>query len=58
MKFKYGNISDALFNRRQLSIGIKTEMEHTYSRSVAKKIAKAHLHENPRYYTKLRKAGL
>ena len=40
----------------QLKLGIKTEMEHTDSRKQAKEIAMDHLAENPKYYTKLKKA--
>ena len=58
MKLKHGNEPDTKFNKKQLKMGIKTEMEHTYSRKIAKMIAKAHLIEFPNYYTKLRKAGL
>lgn len=39
-------------------MGIKVEKEHTSSSTIAKQIAKAHLVENPKYYTKLKKAGL
>ena len=43
---------------KQLRIGIKVEMEHTDDLDMAKKIALDHLAENPRYYTKLKRAGL
>jgi hypothetical protein len=42
----------------QLRLGIKTEMEHTDSKKQAKEIAMDHLAENPKYYTKLKKAKL
>jgi tRNA nucleotidyltransferase/poly(A) polymerase len=42
----------------QLKLGIKTEMEHTDNKSKAKEIAMDHLAENPKYYTKLKKAKL
>jgi hypothetical protein len=58
MKLKYGNVPDWKFNPKQLRMGIKTELEHTYNRKIAKKIAKAHLHEKKNYYTLLRRAGL
>lgn len=58
MKLKHGHVPDDKFNKTQLRVGTKHEMEHTYSRKVAKQIAKAHLVENPKYYTKLKKAGL
>ena len=39
----------------ELEKGIKTEMEHTGSKSIAKEIAMDHLFEDPKYYTKLTK---
>lgn len=42
----------------QLKLGIKTEMEHTNDKKQAKEIALDHLAENPKYYTKLKKAKL
>jgi len=42
----------------QLKLGIKTEMEHTDSKKQAKEIALDHLVEDPKYYTKLKKAKL
>lgn len=42
----------------QLRIGIEVEKEHTDDESVAEKIARDHLQEDPHYYTKLKKAGL
>jgi hypothetical protein len=56
--FKHGNVPDSNFIKTQLRMGIKTETEHTNSHKIAKQIAKAHLIENPKYYTKLKKAGL
>lgn len=38
--------------------GASTEKEHTHSDKKAKAIAKDHLVEDPKYYTKLKKAGL
>ena len=55
---KHGQEPDSKFNRKQLRMGVKVEMEHTYCPKVAKKIAKAHLFEKRNYYTLLRKAGL
>ena len=43
---------------KELKKGIKAEKEHTSSNKKAKTIAKDHLIENPKYYTKLKKAGL
>jgi len=42
----------------QFKLGIKTEMEHTDNKKQAKEIASDHLAENPKYYTKLKKAKL
>ena len=42
----------------ELKKGIKTEKEHTTDEKIAKKIALAHLGEDPKYYSKLNKAGL
>ncbi len=47
-----------MFDKKQLRMGVKVETEHTTSRKIAKQIAKAHLVEDSKYYTKLRKAGL
>jgi len=43
---------------KELDKGKKTEKEHTPSTEKATKIAKDHLVEDPKYYTKLKKAGL
>ena len=40
------------FNKKELSIGRKIEMEHTKSPKVAARIAKQHLCEFKNYYTK------
>lgn len=55
VKLKHGNDPDSRFNPKQLKGGIKVELEHTRAPAVAKQIAKAHLVENPRYYTYLEK---
>jgi len=39
----------------QLNMGIKTEMEHTSNKQMAKEIAMDHLSEDPSYYSKLKK---
>ena len=44
--------------KKELKKGSKVEKEHTSSAKKAKKIAKDHLVEKPKYYTKLSKAGL
>ena len=54
VEFKHASIPDKKFNQRQLRMGIKIELEHTNSRKIAKSIAKAHLVENPKYYTYLK----
>jgi hypothetical protein len=40
---------------KQIRKGVKIEMEHTNSPTIAKEIAKDHLWEDPNYYTKLDK---
>ena len=40
---------------KQLQRGIKVEHEHTTKLAVARRIALAHLGENPDYYKKLKK---
>lgn len=42
----------------EISKGVETEMEHTDDPKVALKIALDHLSEDPKYYDKLKKAGL
>jgi hypothetical protein len=44
--------------KQELKKGAKTEKEHTTSTQKAKSIAKDHLVEDPKYYTKIKKAGL
>lgn len=39
----------------KLDQGIKTEMEHTTDRSIAREIAIDHIYEDPNYYSKLKK---
>ncbi len=58
MKLKHGSVPDSKFDKTQLKMGIRVETEHTNSRTLAKQIAKAHLVEDRKYYTKLKKAGL
>jgi hypothetical protein len=43
------------FNKKQLSMGTKVEMEHTNKKKLAQEIAGDHLAEHPRYYTALKK---
>ena len=42
----------------QLDTGIKSELEHTSHRDIAREIALDHLGEDPNYYTKLKNANL
>jgi len=55
IRLKHADDPDSNFDLRQLAMGVKVEMEHTTSREVAKAIAKAHLAENSRYYTHLKR---
>jgi hypothetical protein len=43
---------------KELALGLKTELEHTNNKAIAKQIALDHLSEDPHYYSKLKKAGL
>ena len=45
---------DSEFDTEQLKAGIKSELEHTSDKDIAKEIAKDHLKEDPMYYTKLK----
>ncbi len=44
--------------QKELEKGSKVEHEHTNSEEHAKRVAMDHLVEDPKYYTKLSKAGL
>lgn len=44
--------------KKQLDIGVKIEMEHTNNKDEAMEIALDHLWENPKYYSKLKKAEI
>lgn len=46
------------FDKKQLAIGIKVEMEHTKDKHTATEIAMDHLEEDPKYYKKLKAAHL
>jgi len=50
-------LPDSKFDAKELKKGTDREMEHTKSRAEAEKIAKQHLFDNPKYYSKLDKAG-
>jgi hypothetical protein len=54
---KQGNIMENL-NPNELKMGIEVEKEHTQDEALATKIAMDHLEEDPKYYTKLKAAGL
>jgi hypothetical protein len=43
---------------KEIEMGTKHEHEHTKDDALARKIAMDHLKEDPKYYTKLKKAGL
>jgi hypothetical protein len=51
-------LSPADFDPKQLSVGIKHEMEHTPDPAAAQRIAMDHLAEDADYYRKLERAGL
>jgi hypothetical protein len=44
--------------QKEIEKGAKVEHEHTDSEEHAKRVAMDHLVEDPKYYTKLSKAGL
>jgi len=44
--------------KKQIKMGKKVETEHGVNMKKAKRIAMDHLAENPKYYTKLKKAKL
>ena len=46
------------FNKTQLEMGTKIEMEHTNDPKIARKLATHHLEEHPKYYTFLKKIEL
>lgn len=52
---KYNETPDSEFDKDELALGIKTEMEHTDNKEEATSIAKDHLQEDEKYYTKLKK---
>jgi hypothetical protein len=58
IKLKHGNLSDKLFDAKQLKIGMDVEKEHTNNPCIAKQIAKSHLHEKKNYYKLLKKYHL
>lgn len=46
------------YDPKQLKIGIEVELEHTTDKKIAEIIAKHHLAEDPKYYTKLKTLNL
>ncbi len=44
------------YDLKELKIGIKVEMEHTKSKTVAERIAKDHLRKHKNYYSIIKKA--
>jgi hypothetical protein len=50
--------SDMDYDQEELALGIQTEMEHTGNGEIAARIAKDHLDEDPRYYSKMREYHL
>lgn len=55
---KHGKDPDKRFNKTQLNIGTKVEMEHTSDPEIAEQIAKAHLSERKDYYKVLKSVNL
>jgi uncharacterized protein YjcR len=54
---KKGHVSPSTI-KKQLKLGKEVEKEHGGSAKKAKNTAMDHLAEKPKYYTKLKKAGL
>jgi hypothetical protein len=55
----YYHIDDMVKSlKKQLEMGVKVETEHTNDKDKAKEIALDHLWENPKYYSKLKKAEI
>jgi hypothetical protein len=52
---KHNKVADVKFDKKELKLGIKIEMEHTDDPEIAKSIAKDHLSECKDYYTRLLK---
>jgi phage head maturation protease len=53
-----GTHPDSEFDPSELALGIKIEGEHTSDPEEAKRIAKTHLLENPKYYSELQASGI
>lgn len=54
----YKQSTDMNIDPKEIEMGTKHEHEHTKDDALARKIAMDHLKEDPKYYTKLKKAGL
>ena len=52
-RLRGGDLPDGMYPATELRRGAKVELEHTSSRTEARRIAKDHLAEDPHYYTKL-----
>lgn len=50
---KADHMTDSDFSPNQRKKGLKVELEHTSNRQLAKEIARDHLAEDPKYYSKL-----
>jgi hypothetical protein len=48
-------VEDIDYDKKELKLGIKTELEHTDNKRIATIIAKQHLMEDTKYYSKLKK---
>ena len=48
-------VEDIDYDKKVLKLGIKTELEHTDNKRIATIIAKQHLMEDTKYYSKLKK---
>ena len=48
-------VKNKVYNKKELKLGKKTETEHTDIKEISTIIAKHHLTEDPKYYSKLKK---
>jgi hypothetical protein len=46
------------YSAKELAIGTEVELEHTSDRAIARRIAKDHLDEDPKYYSHLAECGM
>ena len=54
----FKEVEDIDYDPQELEKGVEVEKEHTTDEDVAETIAKHHLAEDPKYYTKLATLGL